>query len=226
MRRFITTDRKAALPFRFIFYLGKTYFFFFILQVQSKNIQMPEVKEIKELKVKKIKSVAKDEKKQKKRKLDENGNEIIKKKKKVVVEEEEEKVVQVQEEESPLAFSNFSIQKSTIQALEARGITSLFPIQAATFTQIVSGKDLLGRARTGTGKTLAFALPIIEILKQKKKADPASFSKRGRSPSVLVMAPTRELANQVAKEFVSIASDLSCLCVYGGVEMYPQSISI
>lgn len=65
-------------------------------------------------------------------------------------------------------------------------------MQAQTFEHILNGKDLIGRARTGMGKTLAFALPVIEKL---RKVDGAQ--RPGRYPRVLVMAPTRELAKQV-----------------------------
>lgn len=89
---------------------------------------------------------------------------------------------------------------------------------------ITSGKDVLGRARTGTGKTLAFALPVIErmLAAGKDAAGAAAARKHGRAPRVLVLAPTRELALQVEKEFEASAPALSCLCVYGGAQMGPQ----
>lgn len=61
-------------------------------------------------------------------------------------------------------LSDFRISSTTVAALQKRNITSLFPIQALTFDSIFDGRDLIGRARTGMGKTLAFALPIIERL--------------------------------------------------------------
>ena len=60
------------------------------------------------------------------------------------------------------ALSNFPLSPSTLTALKQKGIKALFPIQYVTFKHVAGGKDVLARARTGTGKTLAFALPIIE----------------------------------------------------------------
>jgi ATP-dependent RNA helicase DDX21 len=86
-----------------------------------------------------------------------------------------------------------------------------------TFDPILDGKDLIGRARTGMGKTLAFALPTIERM-LKDGTRPA----RGRKPRTLVLAPTRELAKQVAEDFESCAPALTTLTVYGGTPMGPQ----
>ena len=78
-----------------------------------------------------------------------------------------------------------------MEILNARNITHLFPIQSATYDAIFDGHDVIGRARTGTGKTLSFTLPVIERLRN------FTFTKRGRKPKVIVLAPTRELAKQV-----------------------------
>jgi ATP-dependent RNA helicase DDX21 len=130
------------------------------------------------------------------------------------------------EEEIPenLRLSSYQFSESTMKGLVDRGITQLFPIQAASFAHIMDGKDLLGRARTGTGKTMAFSLPIVESLKKKKWQDRKEFEKRGRAPRALIMAPTRELAMQVHKEFDTIcAKELVTSCVYGGV-MYDTQV--
>ena len=66
-----------------------------------------------------------------------------------------------------LALQNFRLSGETLAALEKRGVKALFPIQAATFDLIFEGKDMIGRARTGMGKTLAFALPIVERIRAK-----------------------------------------------------------
>lgn len=97
------------------------------------------------------------------------------------------------------AFSNFPISEGTIKLLKARGVTFLFPIQAKTFHHVYSGKDLIAQARTGTGKTFSFAIPLIE-----KLLGELQDRKRGRAPQVLVLAPTRELANQVSRDFSDI----------------------
>jgi DEAD/DEAH box helicase len=79
-----------------------------------------------------------------------------------------------------LRIESHNLSSSTIASLKKRGIKQLFPIQAASIGPILEGKDLLGRARTGTGKTLAFSLPMIEVLLRAKFKDSRSFSKRGR----------------------------------------------
>ncbi|KAF6108205.1 DExD-box helicase 21 [Phyllostomus discolor] len=109
------------------------------------------------------------------------------------------------------AFSNFPISEETIKLLKARGVTFLFPIQAKTFHHVYSGKDLIAQARTGTGKTFSFAIPLIE-----KLLGELQDRKRGRAPQVLVLAPTRELANQVSKDFIDITKKLAVACFYGG----------
>ncbi|XP_038600031.1 nucleolar RNA helicase 2-like [Tachyglossus aculeatus] len=109
------------------------------------------------------------------------------------------------------AFSNFSISQETIQLLKARGVTYLFPIQAKTFGHVSSGKDVIAQARTGTGKTFSFAIPLIEKLQRDLKD-----RKRGRLPKVLILTPTRELAIQVARDFSDITKKLTVACFYGG----------
>ncbi|XP_021507131.1 nucleolar RNA helicase 2 [Meriones unguiculatus] len=128
----------------------------------------------------------------------------------------EESSSETEKEEIPVeqkegAFSNFPISEETVKLLKARGVSFLFPIQAKTFHHVYSGKDLIAQARTGTGKTFSFAIPLIEKL-QSGLQD----RKRGRAPQVLVLAPTRELANQVSKDFSDITKKLSVACFYGG----------
>ena len=100
----------------------------------------------------------------------------------------------------------------------------LFPIQAATFDLLFKQqKDCIGRARTGMGKTLAFALPLIERV---LLARSDGRSRHGRYPLALVMAPTRELAQQVSNEIESVAGHLTCLCVYGGTPFGPSCTTL
>ena len=116
----------------------------------------------------------------------------------------------------PNALSNFKISQATRTRLEARGIKSLFPIQSMTLQKILDGCDLIGRARTGCGKTLAFALPVVELIGDERE-------ERGAPPKVLVLAPTRELAKQVADEFEACApATLRSVCIYGGAPYRPQ----
>jgi hypothetical protein len=120
---------------------------------------------------------------------------------------------------APRALTSFRMCKETVAALKARGVAALFPIQERTFDALYDGADLIGRARTGMGKTLAFVLPIVERL----KLDAAASAVRGRKPRVIVMAPTRELAKQVADDFVSVqGAGLVTLVVYGGTGIEPQ----
>ncbi|XP_029903437.1 nucleolar RNA helicase 2-like [Myripristis murdjan] len=115
------------------------------------------------------------------------------------------------------AFSNFRISQGTIERLKARGVSYLFDIQVKTFNPVYDGKDVVGQARTGTGKTFSFAIPLVEKL----QGDTGERS-RGRAPKVLVLAPTRELAIQVAKDFKDISKRLSISCFYGGSSYNPQ----
>ncbi|KAG9296017.1 hypothetical protein G9A89_011869 [Geosiphon pyriformis] len=133
------------------------------------------------------------------------------------------KIEKIDPDQSPdnLQFSSYRLSQPTIDLLKKRGINALFPIQAATFDYIYDGKDVLARAKTGTGKTLAFALPINERL-MKDPDFTQSLKVRGRSPRVLVMTPTRDLAKQVASEFGLVASAFKVLCMYGGVPYSEQ----
>ncbi|KAI9282788.1 P-loop containing nucleoside triphosphate hydrolase protein [Sporodiniella umbellata] len=135
-------------------------------------------------------------------------------KKRRVVEETENKT------DEKLKLSNFRISQGTIENLEKKGISSLFEIQAATFDTIFDGKDVLARARTGTGKTLAFAIPVVEQL----ALDKSYKERRGRSPRVLVLCPTRDLAKQVCGDFEQVSGNrLKTLPVYGGVPYNEQT---
>ncbi|CAA2962995.1 DEAD-box ATP-dependent RNA helicase 7 [Olea europaea subsp. europaea] len=188
-----------------------------------------------------VKTIKKDEKKKKKKKrkdteIDETDNEeersdpnsemgdamnLNMKKKIKIGNDDEEKV------ENQNALSNFRISEPLREVLKVRGIESLFPIQAMTFDTILDGADLIGRARTGQGKTLAFVLPILESLTNVPTV--ASRKKGyGRAPSVLVLLPTRELATQVFSDFEVYggALGLKSCCLYGGSPYQPQQIQL
>ncbi|TPP56766.1 DEAD Asp Glu Ala Asp box polypeptide 21 [Fasciola gigantica] len=104
------------------------------------------------------------------------------------------------------------------ERLKERGISNLFPVQYMSFKPIISGKDAVVLARTGTGKTLAFSLPIVmNILSGSKPQN------HGRGPLLLVLAPTRELVSQIVSDFESLCKkDLSIVGIYGGVPLGPQ----
>lgn len=118
----------------------------------------------------------------------------------------------------PLHLSNFNISPEVVKRMEMKGFTSLFGIQAQTFQTVLDGKDLVGRARTGCGKTLAFVLPIVEALNKENPLPANGRRVQGRRPLVALLAPTRELAKQVHADFAHIgaAFKLNAICVYGG----------
>ncbi|MGQ0622179.1 MAG: DEAD/DEAH box helicase [Panacagrimonas sp.] len=115
--------------------------------------------------------------------------------------------------EAPL-FRDLGLSEPVLEALEQVGYESPSPIQAATIPILLTGKDVLGQAQTGTGKTAAFALPILSKIDLSRAA-----------PQALVLAPTRELAIQVAEAFQRYASRLKgfhVLPIYGGQSYEPQ----
>ncbi|XP_072056019.1 DEAD-box ATP-dependent RNA helicase 53, mitochondrial isoform X2 [Arachis hypogaea] len=116
-----------------------------------------------------------------------------------------------------LEIAKLGISQDIVSALAKKGIFKLFPIQKAVLEPAMQGRDMIGRARTGTGKTLAFGIPIIDkIIHFNAKHG------RGRNPLALVLAPTRELARQVEKEFQEAAPNLDTICVYGGTPISRQ----
>jgi superfamily II DNA/RNA helicase len=115
-------------------------------------------------------------------------------------------------------FAQLGVPAGLATALAAQGIVTPFPIQAATLPDSLSGRDVLGRGRTGSGKTYAFALPVLAGL-----AASVSSRRPGR-PRALILAPTRELADQIEATVTPLAKALSLrtLTVYGGVRPGPQ----
>jgi len=115
-------------------------------------------------------------------------------------------------------FDDLGLAPAVLQALAAVGYEAPTPIQAATIPALLSGADVLGQAQTGTGKTAAFALPILSRLELSQ-----------REPQALVMVPTRELAIQVAEAFKKYASHLPgfhVLPIYGGQSYTPQLMGL
>ncbi|GJX18147.1 DEAD-box ATP-dependent RNA helicase 7, partial [Tanacetum coccineum] len=107
------------------------------------------------------------------------------------------------------------------------GIEALFPIQAQTYDSVYDGLDLIGKAKTGQGKTLAFILPILESLTN----GPEKASRKtgyGRAPIILVLLPTRELAKQVYTDFEYYGKSvgLTACCLYGGASIGPQTTQL
>ncbi len=111
-------------------------------------------------------------------------------------------------------FTDLGLAKPLLKALADEGYTQPTPIQAQAIPGVMTGRDLLGIAQTGTGKTAAFALPILHRLAENKKPAPR------RSARVLVLAPTRELATQIGESFKSYGKHMgvSVAVVFGGVK--------
>jgi ATP-dependent RNA helicase DeaD len=115
---------------------------------------------------------------------------------------------------TPPAFAKLGLGKSVLQALTELGYSEPTPIQAATIPLLLAGRDVLGQAQTGSGKTAAFALPLLQLLDLSQ-----------RRPQVLVLVPTRELALQVTAAFERYSSgmrDFRCVAIYGGAAYQPQ----
>src|SRR5215475_11993805 len=117
---------------------------------------------------------------------------------------------------SAKTFRDFGIAEPICAALEARGITTTFPIQALTLPIALDGHDLIGQARTGTGKTFAFGIPILEHITE--------VTRQPKAPGALVVVPTRELAIQVAEDLRAAGAHIGARIVtlYGGRAYEPQ----
>ena len=109
-------------------------------------------------------------------------------------------------------FAQLGVPPFITDALERRGITEPFEIQAVTIADMLAGRDVLGRAPTGSGKTLAFGVPIVTNI----EAGPGDRA-QPRKPRALILAPTRELAEQITTELRSFCGRLRIDAVYGGV---------
>ncbi|MSS45369.1 DEAD/DEAH box helicase [Cutibacterium sp. WCA-380-WT-3A] len=124
---------------------------------------------------------------------------------------------------APTSFADLGVRGDICQALQEVGIVSPFPIQAMSIPIAVEGTDLIGQARTGTGKTLAFGITILQRIIMPGDEGWDGLTAKGK-PQALVMCPTRELALQVSKDISTAASvrGARILTVYGGVGYEPQ----
>ena len=115
-------------------------------------------------------------------------------------------------------FTDLGLAKPLLKALTDKGYTTPTPIQAQSIPTVMTGRDLLGIAQTGTGKTAAFALPILHRLDADRKPAPR------RGARVLVLSPTRELATQIADSFRAYGAHMgfTVATVFGGVKYGPQ----
>lgn len=118
------------------------------------------------------------------------------------------------DEQTPPTFESLGLSPEIVRTLSELGYEAPTPIQARSIPVLMDGKDLIGQAQTGTGKTAAFALPLLSVI------DPESFETQA-----LVLAPTRELAMQVAEAIHSYSKGIgaiSVLPIYGGAPIMPQ----
>ncbi len=116
-------------------------------------------------------------------------------------------------EHVPVSFADLGVSKPVADALRSRGIESPFPVQELVIRDVLEGTDVLVQSPTGSGKTFAFGVPMVERL-----------DSNGPKPAALILAPTRELACQIVDEMESICHSraLKITAVYGGVGINPQ----
>lgn len=120
------------------------------------------------------------------------------------------------------------LSQDVIDVLSKKGIVSFTPVQAEAFDPILAGRDVIGRSRTGTGKTLAFGLPsltrLTQLAEKKGLRESNGRMRRGRPVSMIILCPTRELARQVQDELSLVASPLGLFVnvFHGGVSYEGQ----
>jgi superfamily II DNA/RNA helicase len=120
------------------------------------------------------------------------------------------------------SFSNLSLAEPLSRAVAEMGYESMTPIQAQAIPVVLTGQDVMGAAQTGTGKTAAFSLPLLQRL---LKHENSSTSPARHPVRALVLLPTRELADQVAQQVKLYAkyTNLRSAVVFGGMDMKPQT---
>ena len=119
-----------------------------------------------------------------------------------------------------MLFTDLNLIKPILDALDTEGYTKPTPIQQGAIPFILAGRDLLGCAQTGTGKTAAFAIPMLQQL-----AQPKTMQSAGQRPiRALILTPTRELAIQIQESFNAYGANLRLrnLVIFGGVNQGPQ----
>ncbi|SER44978.1 DEAD/DEAH box helicase [Giesbergeria anulus] len=123
------------------------------------------------------------------------------------------------------SFSNLSLAEPLARAVAEMGYESMTPIQAQAIPVVLTGQDVMGAAQTGTGKTAAFSLPLLQRLLQHENA---STSPARHPVRALVLLPTRELADQVAQQIALYAkyTKLRSAVVFGGMDMKPQTLEL
>jgi ATP-dependent RNA helicase RhlE len=121
-----------------------------------------------------------------------------------------------------MSFESLGLRAELLGPLAAKGYAAPTPIQAQTIPVILEGRDVLGGSQTGTGKTAAFTLPLLQLLTDRQKPD--AQPRGGRKPRALVLTPTRELAAQVGESVATYGKNLSLrsTVIFGGVGINPQ----
>ena len=119
-----------------------------------------------------------------------------------------------------MTFESLNLTMPILQALKSKGYTHPTPVQEIAIPLILGNKDIFGSARTGTGKTAAFALPVLQLMSEKKYPS--------RKVRALILAPTRELAQQISDSFSDYGKNLGLrhTVIYGGVSQRPQVDSL
>jgi len=125
----------------------------------------------------------------------------------------------------PQRFETLSLDAKLLRAVTDSGYLSMTPIQAKAIPLVLEGRDVMGAAQTGTGKTAAFSLPLLQKM---MKHETASMSPARHPVRALVLTPTRELADQVANNVKTYAkhTQLRSMVVFGGIDMKPQTIEL
>jgi len=122
-----------------------------------------------------------------------------------------------------MSFANLGLSPTILQAISERGYTTPTPIQTAAIPEILRGNDVLAAAQTGSGKTAAFALPLLQLVQD-------SPTERPRRPRTLILVPTRELAQQTAESIRTLAQTapqpLKIAALFGGVSINPQMMDL
>ncbi len=138
----------------------------------------------------------------------------------VVLERLEAEAIQASDVDG-VTFADLGLGANIVRELSALGAESPFPIQAATIPDVLEGRDVLGRGKTGSGKTIAFGAPLVERLLLNGGA---KGRKPGRNPRALILAPTRELALQIDRTIQPIARSVGLFTtqIYGGVPQHRQ----
>jgi superfamily II DNA/RNA helicase len=124
-------------------------------------------------------------------------------------------------------FGELGLGQNLVRVLAELGADTPFPIQAATIPSVLEGRDVLGRGKTGSGKTIAFGAPLVERLLQSQKGS-TERRKPGRAPRALILAPTRELALQIDRTIQPLAQSVGLFTtqIYGGVPYARQTGAI